>query len=62
MEIQSTAESKTLRHMATMFRISAAQTDLAAYSIKMNAAASDCDDRALQIETAEAASQAALGR
>jgi hypothetical protein len=62
METPSTAESKTLRRMATMFRTSAAQTDLAAYSNKMNSAANDCDDRALQIETAEAASRAALGR
>jgi hypothetical protein len=62
METLGTAESKALRRIAKVFRTSAAETDLATYSIKMNNAANDLDDQALQIETAEAASRAALGR
>jgi hypothetical protein len=62
MEISAATECMALRQMAKKFRTSAANTDLAAYSIKMNNAANDLDVRALQIETAGANSQAALGR
>ena len=62
METLMAAECVELRRMAKMFRISAASTDLVAYSIKMTDAANDLDDQALRIETAAAASRAASGR
>jgi hypothetical protein len=60
METSETAESQALRRIASDFRTSAASTDIAWFSIKMNDAANELDVQALRIENSEAAHQAAL--
>ncbi len=60
METSITTESLALRRIATDFRTSAANTELAWFSIKMNDAADELDLHDGRIESADAAYQFAL--